>query len=121
MVRSSNRPGQLLGMPAMTEVSVSPYPTHVCAQPTHNNATDAGGSHGLNPLTASEVSAKATARRVPKADPEGMMPHPVASTEKVSAGRPECPAIPDPHDSFIEACIRAREAELTRVECKMML
>jgi hypothetical protein len=46
---------------------------------------------------------------------------PVAPTEKGSAGRPERPAIPDPHDSFIEACVRAREAELTRVECKMML
>ncbi len=105
----------------MSNNSVSPCRDMTCAQPTHDKAITPAGSHGLNAFPGVTASAKATAQRVPKADPEGTMPHPVAPTEKVSAGRPERPAIPDPRDIFIEACVTARERGITRVECKMLL
>jgi len=51
--------------------------------------------NGLKDRPAAVVSVKATGRQVPKAEPEGMMPHPADLTEKVSAGVSEAPAIPE--------------------------
>ena len=79
----------------MSKVSVSPFRGHPCAKPTHENSTAAAGSNGLNVSTAAVVSVKATGQQVPKAELEGAMPQPDDLTEKVNAGRPERPAIPD--------------------------
>jgi hypothetical protein len=77
------------------KIRVSPSRSFACAIPTHENSTAAAGSNGLNVGTAAVVSVKATGQQVPKAEPKGAMPLPADLTEKVSAGRPERPAIPD--------------------------
>ena len=62
---------------------VSPSREDTCAKPTHENSTDASGVNGLYAAQASAVSAKATTRQVPRADPGRMMPPPAETPEKV--------------------------------------
>lgn len=49
------------------EFAVSPCRNIACASPTHDNATDTAGLHGLTVVTGSDASAKATMTESPHA------------------------------------------------------
>ena len=73
-------------------MKVSPSRILASAIPTLDKTAAVAGSMGYARNTAAVVSVKATGRQVPKAEPEGAMPHPADLTEKVSAA-PMCDAI----------------------------
>ena len=62
--------------PSMKRTKLARSREDTCAKPTHENSTDASGVNGLYAAQASAVSAKATARQSPMAEPEGVC-HPV--------------------------------------------